>query len=156
MISLDSARYDLPTWKKMKGNSHVWFVTDRNKREQRMSLELNFTILPEDADRLGLGHVEERLTFYYGPNHSIKASPRTLRRFGAVSVGPIISKLQRVALDDRAPSPGVFSANWHPEEELSSARLLAAINNVRITNEELLTLMSKYPDDWQSMILKAR
>lgn len=97
MLSLDSALYSVPKKVKRDGGSNFWVIDDHLGREKRITSELNFTLLPDEAKRLGLGHVEEKLTFYYGPQGNIKAAPRTLRKHGAATLGPIISKLMNVA-----------------------------------------------------------
>jgi hypothetical protein len=102
MLSLDSKLYAPPKRNREEGSSYVWLVEDQAGREKRMTSELNFTLFPAEAQELGLEQVDEKLTFYYGPQGNIKAAPRTLRVYGAIYLGPIISRLMNFSLNSCA------------------------------------------------------
>jgi hypothetical protein len=128
MLSLDSALYSVPKKVKREGGSTFWVVDDRLGRERRITSELNFTLLPNEAKRLGLGHVEEKLTFYYGPQGNIKAAPRTLRKHGAATLGPIISRLMNVAEGYGAAENQRFGNALKPRSEEKTVDIKAELS----------------------------
>lgn len=103
MLSLDNAVYDYPRLGKSEGGSTVWVVSDLKGKEKRIASELHFTLLPGSVV---LGQrVEEKLTFHYESEGTIRAAGRCFRIYGADYLRPTISRLMNIARGTKPPIP---------------------------------------------------